>query len=112
MEVRGAFLAIMSLQLGRRHGHISQRSLQQACAKANTISVGMSGHLLATHQKFTYASQKRAWPVEGLKGHPGLFEVGLNGTEVAAGPPERLGCSYLGDHFVDGCVVLIAHRHV
>jgi hypothetical protein len=73
--VREAFLAIMSVQLDRRHGQISQRSLQQACAKANTISVGMSSHLL-----YLRFSEKRAWPVEGLKGHPELFEVGLNRT--------------------------------
>jgi hypothetical protein len=74
---------------------------------ANIISVAISGHLLPST-----LLQKCAWPVEGLRGSPRTFEVGLNRIEVAAGLPERLGCSYLSNRLTDRRVVLIAQRLV
>lgn len=74
---------------------------------ANIISVAISGHLLPST-----LLQKCAWPVEEIRRSPRTFEVGLNRIEVAAGPPERLGCSYFGDHLTDRRVVLIAQRLV
>jgi hypothetical protein len=112
----------MSIRLNPLYHHGEVQPCQ--CSLADDVGKSHSGHfsrLVQWSTPFSWPSvvihfhlrscKKCAWPTEGLRGPRRTFQVGLNRIEVAARPPERLGCSHLGDHLTDRHV-LIAQRLV